>query len=74
MGNKSIYLIRIKDDLHVNTWYSGLSGWVFYAVKTVVQKKIYWEVINHEQLNGCLIITGNADVLELVTKVVLPMY
>jgi hypothetical protein len=74
MGNKSIYLIRIKDDLHVNTWYTELNGWLFYVVKTIIKNKINWEVINNEQLNGSLIQTAHADILEIITKVVLPMY
>ena len=72
MPNKSIYKIRIKDDIDKRTWYSGLNGSIFYAVKTVLHKNIYWQIVNNEHFNGSYIWTGHVDILELITRVILP--
>ena len=73
MPNKSIYKIRIKADVDKRTWYSEINGSIFYAVKTIMYGNIYWQIVNNKKLNGSYICTGHVDILELITRVIVPV-
>jgi len=71
---KPIYQIEIKDDIDDGHWYNEFRGELFYAVKSRVNGILAFEVINELDFKGNYIKYDDAMIIDLVTKVVLPMY
>jgi len=73
MPNKSIFLIGIVRVSKEKYWYKDLINTHHYAVKTRIGGKIWFEVINNPQFKEHFIDVLDVTILELVTRVLLPL-